>query len=404
MKFKYIAKTKIGETETDIIDASNLDKAKGLLLNRDLILVSITPVKEKAITNFVIPFFERISFLDKILFARHLSLMIKAGLPLRESVATIQEQSESKSFKKVLDDVLRSIDNGQSLATSLSRHPRIFDTLYINMVKIGEESGTLEENLEHLTFQLKKSYELRGKVKAAMLYPSIILTALIVLSAGLTFFVLPKITPIFKTLDIQLPIATKVLIRFTEIVQNYGIYILIGIVAFGVILFLLSRTRLVRLLIHKFTLKLPIIGSISRNVNLAHFSRILGILLKSGLPVVRALNITQASLGNIIYQEELGTVAEEVEKGKSISDYLRKREAVFPLMVSKMIGVGEKTGNLAETLLYLGNFYEAEVDRSTKNLSTILEPILLLIIGVAVGFIALAIISPIYEITRGLHI
>lgn len=349
-------------------------------------------------------FINRVSFLDKVLFAKNLALMIKAGLPLRESIATIQEQSKSKTFKKILDDILRNIDNGQPLAASLSRHPQVFDNLYINMIKVGEESGTLEENLGHLTLQLEKSHELRSKVKAAMVYPSFILTAVIALGAALTFFVLPQITPIFKTFDIQLPFATRILIAFTEIIQNYGLFILIGVIVLAVILFLISRIRLVKFLIHKITLKLPIAGAISRNVNIAHFSRTLGVLLKSGVPIVSALDITQTTLGNLVYQKELVEVAGEVQRGKPISDYLRKKETIFPLMVSRMVGVGEKTGNLEETLLYLSNFYEAEVDRSIKSLSTILEPILLLIIGAVVGFVALAIITPIYEITRGLHL
>ena len=351
-----------------------------------------------------IPFINRVSFLEKIIFAKHLALMIKAGLSLREGVSTIQEQSRSKKFKKVLDDVIKSIDNGQSLAVSLSRHPRVFDSFYINMIRVGEESGTLEENLEKLALEFEKSYELRKNVKAAMIYPSIILSAVIVLSAALTFFILPKILPIFKTLDIQLPLTTRVLIRFTEIIQNYGFYILAAMVILVVFLGFISRIRLIKILIHKIILKLPMAGIISRNVNLSHFSRTLGILLKSGIPIVKALDITGTTLKNSVYQKELEKVAADVQKGKPISDYLKKKETLFPLMVSRMVGVGEKTGNLEESLLYVGNFYEEEVARTLKSLSTILEPILLLIIGLAVGFIALAIISPIYEITRGLHL
>lgn len=351
-----------------------------------------------------IPFINRVSFLEKIIFAKHLALMIKAGLSLREGVFTIQEQSRSKKFKKVLDDVIKSIDNGQSLAVSLSRHPRVFDSFYINMIRVGEESGTLEENLEKLALEFEKSYELRKNVKAAMIYPSIILSAVIVLSTALTFFILPKILPIFKTLDVQLPLTTRVLIRFTEIIQNYGFYILAAMVILVVFLGFISRIRLIKILIHKIILKLPIAGVISRDVNLSHFSRTLGILLKSGVPIVKALDITGTTLKNSVYRKELEKVAADVQKGKPISDYLKKKETLFPLMVSRMVGVGEKTGNLEESLLYVGNFYEEEVARTLKSLSTILEPILLLIIGLAVGFIALAIISPIYEITRGLHL
>jgi len=353
--------------------------------------------------KLIIPFFDRIPFLDKYFFAKHLSLMIKAGLTLHESVAIIQEQSRSKKFKKILDNVLKNIESGRSLAISLSRHPRVFDKFYINIIKVGEESGTLGENLEYLALQLEKSNELRNKVKAAMIYPLIILSALILLTIGVIFFVLPKIIPLFKTLVIELPLATKVLIRFTEITQSYGFYVLIGVIVSGVILFLLFRTRLIKTLIHRTILKIPLVGSILRNFYLSYFGRTLGILLKSGLPLIRALDVTQVTLGNLTYQKELEQVTEEVKKGRSISDYLGERRAVFPLIVSRMVGAGEKTGSLEETLLYLGNFYEAEVDRATKNLSSVIEPIILVIVGAGVAFIALAIISPIYELTRALQ-
>jgi len=347
--------------------------------------------------------FQLIPFSEKILFAKNLALMIKSGLPLRESIVIIQEQSKSKTFKKILDDVIKNIDNGQPLANSLSRHPQAFDNLYINMIRIGEESGTLEENLGHLTVQLEKNLDLKRKVQAAMVYPSIILTAVVALSVALTLFVLPQIVPVFKALDVELPFTTRALIKFTEISQDYGLYILLGIIALAAILFLISRTQAVKFQIHKLTLKLPIIGLIFRNVSISQFSRTLGVLLKSGVPVVNALNITRSTLGNLVYQKELEGVMADIQRGKPISGYLKKKESIFPLMVSRMVGVGEKTGNLEETLLYVSDFYEAEVDKTTKNLSTTLEPILLIIIGLAVGFIALAIISPIYEITRGLR-
>lgn len=351
----------------------------------------------------IIPFINRVPFSEKFLFAKNLALMIKAGLPLREAVATIQEQSRNKTFKKILDDVIKSIDNGQPLAQGLSRHPSVFDNIFINMIRIGEESGTLEENLGHLISHLEKSQILRRKVQAAMLYPSIIFTALFGLSLGIIFFVLPKIIPVFKALNIKLPLATRILIRFIEIVQNYGLFIILGIFGLVVIFFLLLRLPSVKFLFHKLILKIPIAGTISKNVNISNFARTLGILLRSGIAVVTALDITRTTLGNLVYQKELENLSSEVQKGKSISDYLRKKEKIFPLMVSRTIRVGEKTGNLEETLLYVGEFYEAEVDKSVKNLSTILEPILLVLIGLVVGFIALAIITPIYEITRGLR-
>ena len=350
-----------------------------------------------------IPFINQVPFSEKILFAKNLALMIRAGLPLRESISTIQEQSKSKLFKKVLASVLNDIENGQSLANSLSRHPKIFDSLYINMIRIGEESATLEESLDRLALYLKKSYELRGKIKSAMIYPSFVLGTTIVLGAGLVFFVLPKIVPLFKTLNVKLPLTTKILIGSVSAMQNYGLLILLITILLSVALFFIYRFKQVKFVVHKIILKSPVIGKISKNVYISRFSQTLGVLLKSGLSVVSALRITRSSLENLVYKKEIEEIISYVQKGKLMSDYLKQKKELFPLMVSRMIGVGEKTGNLEETLLYLSDFYNEEVDNSVKNLSSVLEPILLIIIGLAVGFIALSIISPIYEITRGLH-
>ncbi len=353
--------------------------------------------------RFSIPFINRVSFLDKVLFARHLALMIRAGLPLRSSILAIKEQSKNKKFRRVLEDVVKNIERGQSLAACLSRHPGVFGSLYTNMIKVGEESGTLQQNLENLAQQLEKNYQLRKRVKAAMIYPSIIVIAIIALSIGLVFFVLPKITPIFESFKIQLPLTTRILIKTTFLLRNYGLFILIGAFGFGIFLFFLSRIKPIRMILDKIILKVPIAGKISRDVNISHFNRTLGVLLQSGVSVIGALEITKTTLGSLVYKKELERLTEEIKKGKSISNYLNKKEKLFPLIVSRMIGVGEKTGKLDETLLYVSDFYVTEVDRTTKTLSSILEPVLLVVIGLIVGFIALAIISPIYEITRGLQ-
>lgn len=343
-----------------------------------------------------------VAFSEKIFFAQYLALMIKAGIPLREGIAVIQEQSKNRKFKKILEQVIRNIDRGQSLSLSLAKHPRVFSPLYTSIIQIGEESGTLEENLEYLVVLLEKNRDLRRKIKGAMVYPATILFMASILTVFITYFVMPKIIPLFESLNIKLPLITRILIWITKTLQAYGLFILIAILFLVVILTLFYRIRLIKFLIHKLLLKLPIIGSISRNFNISQFGRTFGILFKSGLPITRALEITGDILSNLVYKREFKKIKIEVEKGKTISDYLKKKESLFPLMVSQMIRVGERAGKLEEVLFYLSGYYEKEVDKSIKKFSSFLEPLLLLIIGTIVGFIALAIISPIYEITRGL--
>lgn len=403
MKFRYSVRTKKGERKLGTLEALNAKEAKNLLLNRDLIVISIIPIEPKVKRAILIPFLGGVSFLDKLLFAKHLSLMLRSGLPLRESIAIIKEQS-SGGFKIVLGDILLAIDNGYPLERSLARHSKVFSPFYINMIKAGEEAGSLDENLEYLSLQMEKIHALRNKVRAAMIYPFIILVSVTVLAAAIILFVLPRITPVFKSFRIQLPLATRILISIAGIIENYGLYILLGIILFLVFLVSLYRIRFSRFLLHQLILRVPVFGVITKGVHLASFSRNLSTLLKSGIPVVEALNITAETQDNLVYKQELTRVMEEVKKGKAISDYIRTRESVFPIMVSRMIEVGEKTGNLEEVLMYLSDFYDLEVDRAAKNISSFLEPMLLIAIGVVVGFIALAIITPIYEVTKGLRL
>lgn len=344
--------------------------------------------------------FAAVTHLDKIFFTKYLSSMIRSGVDLREALATIREQITKKAFRKILDDVIQRIDNGETLGDSLARYPTIFGLLFVNMIKIGEASGTLEENLRYLSTQLEKSYALRRKIKGAMMYPIIIIVAIVGLGSLLSLFVLPRLVPLFKSFNAELPWPTKVLLFITETIQKFGLLLFIGLLIVIVIAVFVSRLRQVKKFNHRLFFHVPIFGPISRNANLAHITRALGVLLKSGIPVVQALEITAAATSNIIYMEAISGVAVAVRKGGSISSYLLSNTFLFPLTVSRMIQVGEKTGNLESSLFEMAEFYEKEIDNTTNNLSSILEPILLVAIGIVVGFIVLSIIMPIYQLTE----
>lgn len=344
-----------------------------------------------------------ISHLDKLLFAKHLAMMIKAGLPLREGVATIQEQTRSRKFKRILSNVIKRLDNGEPLAESLAQHNKVFSDLFVNMIKTGEASGNLEKNLEYLAEQLEKSYILKRKVIAAMIYPAVILFSTFILGAALAIFILPKLIPLFKSLRVTLPLSTRILLLVTELIQNYGLFVILGIIVFFILALLFSRLKPVKTVNYYILLKLPVAGTISKNLNLSLFSRTLGTLIKSGVPIVEALDISADTLSNLIYKKEVKQVSLKVQNGKQVSTYLKTKPKLFSATFSRMVKVGEKTGNLEESLLYLADFYEKEVDNTTQKLSTILEPVLLIIIGLIVGFIAISIITPIYQITKGLH-
>ncbi len=399
MKFDYIAQTKEGESKIGDISASDLREAKEKLLEKDLILISVEQVRKK---RFYIPLPSRVSHLDKLLFARHLRMLIKAGLPLREAVAEIKDQAQSRKFKKVLEDVLAQLDNGESLSNSLASHPKVFDELSVSLIEIGEASGTLERNLSYLADQLEKKHDLRMKIKGAMIYPVIVLSATFGLIAILAVFILPKLLPLFRSFDIELPLPTKILLFFISAGESYGAYIAVSIIAFILFMFFIYRFRPVKSFFHRIILKLPVFGKITKEVNLAYFSRTLGILIKSGVPIVEAFDITSKSLSNTVYQKEVEGVIPTIKQGGQIAGYFKDKPKIFPSVFSRMIRVGERTGKIDESLSYLASFYEKNVDDATKNISSTLEPALLIFIGMIIAFIAVSIIMPIYEATHGL--
>lgn len=355
----------------------------------------------KSLSNITI--FSNISFLDKLIFTKHLAVMLKSGISLAESLTSLKNQIKSPAFSKVLSEVQKDINNGQSLEKALSKHPQAFDAFYVSLISIGEKSGNLEKNLEYLSSQLQKSYEFRKKIQGAMLYPLIILGATVIIGFSLSIFVLPKLTDLFTSLNVELPLTTKILLFISITMKDYGIFIMSALIGAGVGIFFLLQTSSVKPRWHRLLLSLPAIGSLLQNIILASLCRDLGVMLKSGLTITSALEAEFKALDNLVYKEYISDLLKAVGKGKKISEELNdEKYYLIPEIAAKMIGVGENTGKLEDTLLYLGDFFEEEVDDTTKNLANILEPLLLLGIGLVVAFVALAIISPIYQLTGGI--
>lgn len=342
----------------------------------------------------------KIRFLDKLLFTKHLSMMIKSGITLSESIDTIASQTASSKFRKVLDDISLDIKNGKSFSLSLKKHPKVFSQFYIVIAQVGEESGTLSESLDYLAQQLAKDYALKKKIQGALLYPTIVLIAVGVVGASMSIFVLPQLTDLFLSLDAELPITTKILLFFSNLMKNYGILIIAGFIGFSVLFRISVKLPLIKPKWDMATLSFPIFGPLLQNEQLASLCRNLGIMLKSGLPITQALEVQYIGTDNLVFKEYLRKIQKSINKGKEMQQELSEGNySRFSPIAIKMIGVGEKTGKLDEAFLYLGDFFEDEVDNIAKNLSVVLEPIILLIIGLIVGFVALAIISPIYSLT-----
>lgn len=351
-----------------------------------------------------LPFIDSIRFVDKLLFTKHLSVFIKSGIPLPEAIKSLRDQAPNKAFKNVLAKINSELENGQTFESALAKFPKVFDPLYIGLVKVGEESGTLEKNLEYLAQQLKNEYEFKKKVQGALLYPGIIFTTMMVVGGGISVFVLPKLTDLFSSLDIELPITTRILLFFSNLMRDYGILVIAAIFGlFALFRFLISLPT-IKPKWQKTLLGLPVIGSFLQNVQLTSFCRNFGVMLKSGLPLNTAIETLKESTSNLVFKDYVSHLEKSLSKGNPLGEELKNPRYKFvPPLVSKMVGVGEQSGTLEDSLLYLGEFFEGEVDNTSKNLSNILEPIILLVIGFLVAFVAMAIISPIYELTGNIR-
>jgi type IV pilus assembly protein PilC len=331
-----------------------------------------------------------------------MEIMIKSGMQILQGLEMLKKQTKSRSFRKILDQMIQDVKNGHFLASSLERYNNVFGEFFINLVKVGESSGTLSENLQYLTEELKKKDELKKKIRGAMVYPIIILVATLGITSILAFFIFPKILPILRSINVPLPMVTIWFIAISEFISSYGGWVIAGLFSFIVGFWLIIKLPRVRFVWHQIALVIPFVSDLVKHVNIITFSRTLGLLLKAGIKIVEALDITANTLPNLVYKKEIKVISEGVKKGDQMSKYLSENEHLFPVILSQMVIVGENTGKLEESLLFLADFYEGEMDETTKSLSSFLEPVLLLAMGLIVGFVAVAIITPIYKITQTL--
>jgi type IV pilus assembly protein PilC len=344
--------------------------------------------------------FLRVKLDQKIFFTENLRVMIKAGLSLTESLRTLAMQTEQKGFKAVILEVQEYVEKGNTLSQALGKFPQIFEPIFINMISAGEVSGTMEKTLDQLTQQMKKDYELRSKIKSAMTYPLVILSATVLIGIGMMIFVIPQILSIFEEIGTdQLPLPTKILIAVSDFFQNHLILVIIMTVGLVSGFLWAIKTGPGRYVWHKFLIKLFIIGPVIKKVNLARFSRTLSSLLRTDIPIVQSLQITSEIVRNVYYHDAILAAAEALKKGEQISQVLQKNADLFPPLIVQMISVGERAGTIDEMLQEVAEFYEQQVDAIMSSLSSIIEPLLILFLGAAVGGIALAVITPIYALT-----
>ena len=343
-------------------------------------------------------YISRVSDDELVITTRNLSSMLVAGLPLSRALSVIERQSTNPRLKGVLASVRDRIEKGDQFNEALADFPKVFSDLYVAMVKAGEESGSLSDSLSTLAIQMEKSTSLKKKIKGAMIYPAIVIVIMIGIGILMMIYVMPSITETFVKLNVDLPATTKALIATSNFMVANTLLVLVGMVAAVMGFIYALGTKYGKLVFHWIIIRLPVIGNLVKETNAARTARTLSSLLHSGVDVIRALSITEEVLQNVYYKPIVAEAAARVEKGTPLSETFIENNKLYPVLVGEMILVGEETGQISQMLSQLATFYENEVENKTKDLSTIIEPLLMVVIGGSVGFFALAMIAPIYSI------
>jgi type IV pilus assembly protein PilC len=404
MKYKALTIDNNSEHHQDVIDAADIAGVYAITKQKGETLIKVEEIstEKKAFSFNIGSFFGKVKVIEKINFARNLSSMLDAGLALSRALMVIEKQTKHKRFKRIVAELNKSISQGHTLSESMKEYPKVFTPLMVSMTKAGEESGSLSQSLRSISTQMDNNYKLTKKIKGAMMYPGIIMCAMVIIGFFMLTYVVPTLSATFKEFNASLPPTTLFVIGLSDFLKDHFILSLFSIflIIFGVTT--LARTKKGKRSIDYILLHLPIIGQITKEINSARTARTMSSLLTAGVDVVIATQITADVLQNSYYKEVLAIVEQRIQKGEPVADIFSQREKLYPAFVGEMISVGEETGQLAQMLLGVAVFYENEVDQKTKDMSSIIEPFLMVFIGLAVGFFAVSMISPIYSLSSSI--
>jgi type IV pilus assembly protein PilC len=396
-RFTFKAKDKNGRLVTGEVEATSESHAAKLVRSKGLLVLSIKQSFESPFA-FIRKFKDRITSSDVATFTRQFATMVAAGLPITESLLILKSQSKG-SMGKVVSQILADVEGGESMSKAFMKHPTVFSPTYIALVKSGEIGGVLDTVLVRLADDLEKQQEFKGKVKGALIYPEIIVTGMVIVAVIMMIFVVPKLTSLYSEFNAELPMPTRILMGISDAVIKFW-PITLGLLIFGVYAFkAYGKTIEGRRKLDSLIFKIPIVGELQKQVLLAELTRTLSLMVGSGVSILEGLNITSGVVGNSIMADALKDTSKQVEKGFPISYSFAKHPDVFPFILSQMIAVGEETGKMEEVLSKVSRVFEVESDQKVKALTAAVEPIIMVILGLGVGFLVIAIILPIYNLT-----
>lgn len=396
--FNYKAKDKNGKQLKGMIEALDEKQAASLLHEQGLLIITLTKKKESLLDSLEATF-SVVSDNDVVEFTRQISTMVNAGLPLTDALIILRDQTKNLQMAKIIDGLLNEVQGGSSLAAALSKHPSVFSPVYIALIKAGEAAGVLDKVTIRLADNLEKNREFSGKVKGALLYPAIVSVTMILVVAVMMIFVFPKLTAMYKDFNAKLPLPTMILMKISDLTVRFAPIVFGAIFALIVLAIRFIKTKNGRLVTDKLLFKIPLIGVLQKQIALTEFTRTFALLVSTGIPIIEALNIVADAVGNAVYQKAIKEAAIEVEQGLALAVPITQNSD-FPPIVGQMIKVGEESGKMDEVLGKLSNYFESEADHLVKGLTTAIEPIIMVVLGIGVTFLIISVLMPIYNLTN----
>ncbi len=399
-KFTYLAKTKDGVTKQGIVTASSEDSALSALQGKDLIVISLQDINKQSAFGKDLEIFNRVSARELVVFTRILSVFLEVQIPLVDAVSVLRDQNKgNKYFTEILDQLVLDLQDGNLLSDAMEKHPKVFDKLFVSIIRSGEASGGLQEALLYMADYLEEQYDLNNKIKGALAYPVFVLLIFVVLGLGIAYFVLPQLVEVLESVasDQELPLMTQIVVAGSNFLQEYVWVVLIGLVGIvGGIVYAL-KTEAGSKFADKWKLKIPVFGQLFTKLYIARFATNLRNLLRAGVPLISSLEISSKVVGNYIFEGIIQEAIVNVKAGGQLSDTLMKHNEV-PYIASQIISVGEKTGKTILVLETLTRFYKQEVDTLVSNLTVLIEPVMIVGLGIGVAFFVLSVLVPIYNI------
>jgi len=393
----YKAKNAQGEEIRGTVEVNDQKQALAILREKNIYPFFLKEKTENILGYFLKRSIYRVTLTDVSTFTRQLATMISAGLPLTEALVLLKSQGKP-ALAEATEGILRDVEGGLSLAGALEQHPKIFSPVYVSLVRAGESAGVLDNILNRMADNLESQREFQAKIKGAMIYPIVIVTGMILVATIMMIFVIPKLLSLYQEFDAQLPAATKALISISNLSVRFWWVVLLGLVGLAYAYKMFNSKKSGKRKIDEFKFKIPVAGKLINQTTLAEFTRTLGLLIGAGVPITEALEISAKTANNLVIEEGIEIANKQVEKGLPLSSAIAKNE-FFPPIVSQMLSVGEETGKLDEVLLKVSKYFQSESEESLKGLTTAIEPLIMIVLGVGVGFLIIAIILPIYNLT-----